>query len=168
MCSNLRRMPIKGLTSDQKFFFQTARKDHFRQCIPDSEDSWPICIQRRRQVESINSALVLAELSLIQSILLPCRCSEIRTRKGDTEKGEALLTKILLHTHGIGLVDLALLDACCAGGADACAAGAGHWHSCRFRSGQNGLIVAALEMMLLAIQLNGDSIYSWSDVAHRF
>jgi hypothetical protein len=111
--------------------------------------------------------LVLTELSLIQRILLTSHRFEVGPREGNTEKREALLAEILLHTHGIGLVNLTLLDPRSTGGAHARTAGAGDRYSSLLRSRQNSLIVSALKLMLLAIKLNGDGINSWSGVAHH-
>ena len=104
------------------------------------------------------SALILAELSLIKRVLLTCSSPEIRTGKAHTEKCVAILAEILLDSHGIRLVNLTLLDTSSTGGADACTAGAGHCDSGIVGSGQDSLILPALKLMPLSIELKGDRI----------
>lgn len=91
------------------------------------------------------SFLVLTELSLIQGILLPSEDAEIGAGVGNTEQGEPIVTEFLLDAHRIGLMNLTVLDPCCAGRADTGTAGTGDHHPGSFCSREDGLIGATLE-----------------------
>ena len=55
------------------------------------------------------SLLVLTELGFVQRILLPRLEGEISPRESYTEQAVALLLKLTLHAHGIGLLNLSLI-----------------------------------------------------------
>ena len=69
------------------------------------------------------SLLVLTELGFVERILLPRLEGEISPRESHAQQAVALLLKLTLHAHGIGLLNTALADQCSTGGADPRAAG---------------------------------------------
>ena len=126
----------------------------------------PASLRENSSKHAHQSALVLTKLSLIQRVLLTRHHHQVSTREGNTEKSESVFAQIVLDSHGIRLMNVTLLDQSSTRGADASAAGAGHCDSGVLGGRQDGLIIPALKLVLLAIELKGDRINSRSGIAH--